>query len=400
MTSLRRATDPRYASLVKDLSGLLESTRRASARTVNVLMTATYWEIERRIVEFEQGGKERAQYGAELLEKLSADLTHRFGRGFSRPNLQRFRDFYLHFPVDEKRSTVSSVSVPPATAGIRSTVSSKSAKSARGSSLADVAEAFPLPWSHYVRLLSVRNPLAREFYETEALRGDWSIRQLDRQIGSQFYERIALSRNKVKMLSGGARARPADGVSADEEIRDPLILEFLNLKDEYSERDLEEALILHLESFLLELGGDFTFVGRQKRLRVDDAWFRVDLVFFHRALRCFVIIDLKLDALAPGDIGQMHLYCNYARAHWARPGENPPIGLILCARQGEALARYALEGLPNKTLVREYHTVLPKEQFLADEITRSRRLLEARLAARGGPPRTRPGRSAGKTLSP
>ncbi len=364
MTSLRRTTDTRYASLLKELNGLLESARRASARAVNVLMTGTYWEIGRRIVEYEQKGERRASYGAQVLRRLSADLTTRFGRGFSERNLEQMRKFYLGWQIPQTLSADTG-----ALPEIPQTLPAKSP--------------FPLPWSHYVRLLSVTNPLAREFYETEALRGGWSSRQLDRQIGSQFYERTALSRNKVKMLNAGARARPADAVSADEEIRDPLVLEFLNLKDQYSERDLEEALILHLESFLLELGSDFSFIGRQKRLRVDDAWYRVDLVFFHRALRCLVIIDLKLDALTPGDIGQMHIYCNYARAHWARPGENPPIGLILCARRGEALARYALEGLPNQTLVREYRTALPKEQFLADEITRSRRLLEARLAARG-----------------
>lgn len=366
MTSLRRVADSRYPSLVKDLSGLLEAARRASARAVNMLITTTYWEIGRRIVEHEQRSERRAEYGAELLEKLAADLTGRFGRGFSRQNLQYMRQFFLTFPLKSIRQTVSGGFAPK----IRQTLSGKS------------AAAFPLPWSHYVRLLSVRSALARQFYEAEALRGGWSIRQLDRQIGSQFYERTALSRDKVKMLTTGTRARAADAVSADEEIRDPLVVEFLNLKDEYSERDLEEALIRHLESFLLELGGDFTFVGRQRRLRVDDTWYRVDLVFFHRALRCLIIIDLKLDALTPGDIGQMPLYCNYARAHWTRPGENPPIGLILCARQGEALARYSLDGLPNKTVVREYRTALPKERVLAAEITRSRRLLEARFTAR------------------
>ena len=248
--------------------------------------------------------------------------------------------------------------------------------------MGDVAQRFPLPWSHYVRLLSVKNPLAREFYEIEALRGGWTVKQLNRQIGTQFYERTALSRNKAAMLTKGQQPKPEDAVSVDEEIKDSFVLEFLGLKDEYSESELEEALIRHLETFLLELGGDFTFVGRQRRLRIDDVWYRVDLLFFHRALRCLVIIDLKLDRLTPADIGQMHLYCNYAKANWSRPDENPPVGIILSSGQGDSLVRYALEGLPNPTLVREYRLLLPDEKLLADELTRTRRLLEARLAAR------------------
>jgi predicted nuclease of restriction endonuclease-like (RecB) superfamily len=210
------------------------------------------------------------------------------------------------------------------------------------------------------------------------LRGGWSVRQLARQIGSQFYERTALSKNKAVMLTKGVQPKPEDAVTADQEIRDPLVLEFSNLKDEYSEYDLEEALIRHLETFLLELGGDFAFVGRQRRLRIDDSWYRIDLLFFHRALRCLVIVDLKLDALTPADIGQMHLYCNYARAHWTRPDENPPVGIILCAGKGDALVRYATEGLPNQTLVREYLTALPDEKLLATEIEKTRKRLEER----------------------
>jgi predicted nuclease of restriction endonuclease-like (RecB) superfamily len=231
-------------------------------------------------------------------------------------------------------------------------------------------------------LLAVRNTAAREFYEAEALRGGWTVRQLDRQVGSQFYERTALSRNKAAMLRKGERRHPGDAITPEEELKDPFVLEFLDLKDEYSETELEAALIARLEHFLLELGGDFTFVGRQRRLRVGDSWFRIDLLFFHRRLRCLVIIDLKLDKLTPGDAGQMNLYVNYAREHWTLPDENPPVGLILCAGQDAAVAQYALGGMTNKILAAEYRTALPDEKLLVEELRRSRRLLEARRAGR------------------
>ena len=237
---------------------------------------------------------------------------------------------------------------------------------------------FPLPWSHYVRLLAVRTPEARRFYAAEALRGGWSVRQLDRQIESQFYERTALSRNKDAMLRKGMVPLPGDQVPLEDEVKDPYVLEFLGLKDEYSESDLEAALIEKLEEFLLELGGDFTFVGRQRRLRVGDEWYRIDLLFFHRRLRCLVIIDLKLGKFTHADAGQMHLYLNYAREHWMLPEENPPVGLILCAEKDTAVAKYALEGLPNKVLAAEYQTALPKERVLAAEIEKTRRQLEVR----------------------
>jgi predicted nuclease of restriction endonuclease-like (RecB) superfamily len=208
------------------------------------------------------------------------------------------------------------------------------------------------------------------------LRGGWTVRQLDRQSQSQFYERTALSRDKAALLRRGICPLVTDGVTPDEEIKDPYVLEFLGLKDDYSETELENALIGKLQAFLLELGGDFTFVRRQHRLRVGDEWYRVDLLFFHRRLRCLVIIDLKLGKLTHADAGQMHLYLNYAREHWTLPGENPPVGLILCAERDHAVAKYALEGLSNKVLAAEYRTTLPQEHLLAEEIARTRRQLD------------------------
>ena len=368
-----------YAGLVTAIARLLDSARHVSVRAINTVMTATYWEIGRRIVRFEQGGKSRADYGQELLKRLAVDLTARFGRGFAERNLYQMRAFFQAYP--EILQTVSAKS------GSRK-LKAVSAEST-GLVMGKLVQRFPLPWSHYVRLLSVANPQARAFYETEALRGGWSVRQLDRQISTLFYERTALSRNKATMLKKGTQPKSGDIVTPEEEIKDPLLLEFLDLKDEYSESQLEEALIRHLESFLLELGGDFAFVGRQRRLRIGNEWYRVDLLFFHRRLRCLVVIDLKLGKFSHADAGQMHLYLNYAREHWTRPDENPPVGLILCAQKDSALARYALENLPNKVLAAEYKVVLPAEKTLAAEIEKTCKLLEARSPVRHNLPKAR-----------
>jgi predicted nuclease of restriction endonuclease-like (RecB) superfamily len=376
-----------YATVHADIVALLETARRAAARSVNAVMTATYWAVGQRIVEGEQGGQERAAYGEALIVRLSGDLTARFGRGFSRQNLQQMRAFYLAWPADQilqrpsaKSSTTPICQMP---SGESPTLAIRPIASGQSPDLSALAQAFPLSWSAYVRLLSVKNPQARAFYETEALRGGWTIAQLNRQIGSQFYERTALSTNKAAMLEKGEVAEPGDALTPEQAIKDPFVLEFLNLKDEYSESDLEDALIQHLADFLLELGDDFAFVGRQRRLRIDDSWFRVDLLFFHRRLKSLLVIDLKVGKFGYADAGQMHLYLNYAREHWMKPGENPPVGLILCAEKGAAEAHYALEGLPNKVLAAEYQTVLPDEKLLAEELEKTRRELEARRITRG-----------------
>ena len=356
-----------YEAVFGEVSEIVEAARRSAARSVNAVMTAAYWLIGRQIAELEQEGRSRAEYGKETVERLAADLSARYGRGFSVRNVWLMRAFYLAWPI------LQTVSAESGDDRIMQTLSAESL-------LDTIRSRFPLPWSAYVRLLSVRNERARTFYEAEALRGGWTVRQLDRQINTQFYERTALSRNKAALLGEGGRARPGDSVLPEEEIKDPFVLEFLDLKDEYSESDLEEALIRHLESFLLELGGDFCFIARQRRLRIGDEWYRVDLLFFHRRLRCLVVIDLKIGKFTHADAGQMHLYLNYAREHWVRREENPPVGLILCAQKDEAVARYALEGLPNKVMAAEYRTTLPDEELLASEIERTRTMLVERTA--------------------
>jgi predicted nuclease of restriction endonuclease-like (RecB) superfamily len=340
-----------YQVMLNDVVALLEDGRRAAARSINSVMTMTYWKIGQRIVEDDQQGNERATYGESLIKRLSKDLTKQLGRGFSERNLEQMRRFYLLWPISQTPSAESDTQL--------------------------LSDRFPLPWSHYVKLLSVQSPEARTFYEAEALKNGWSNRQLARQISTQFYERTLLSRNKAAMLEKGAIAQAVDLVRPEEEIKDPFVLEFLDLKDEYSESDLENALIQHIEHFLLELGTDFAFIGRQRRLRIGDQWFRIDLLFFHRRLRCLVIVDLKLGEFSHADAGQMHLYLNYAREHWTYPEENPPVGLILCNRKDEAVAKYALEGLPNKVLAAEYQMTLPDESTLAAELERTRKLLEA-----------------------
>jgi predicted nuclease of restriction endonuclease-like (RecB) superfamily len=366
-----------YAVVHEGIVALVQGARDAAARSVNALMTSTYWEIGRRIVEAEQQGKRRANYGDVLVKRLAVDLTAQFGRGFGWRNLFQMRAFYLAWPDILQTASAMSVIAAPAGQKLQTAPAISETAVAATPSLAAIAGRFPLPWSAYVRLLSVGSDPARKFYEAEALRGGWSVRQLDRQINSQFYERVALSRNKASMLTKGSVAKPQDVVAPEEAIKDPYVLEFLELKDEYSESQLEAALIERLETFLLELGGDFAFIGRQRRLRIDDQWFRVDLLLFNRRLRCLVVIDLKIGSFTHADAGQMHVYLNYAREHWTLPGENPPVGLILCASKGTALAHYALEGLPNKVLAAQYKTALPDEEVLAAELDRTQQRLAA-----------------------
>jgi predicted nuclease of restriction endonuclease-like (RecB) superfamily len=360
-----KAPRPPYRELLKGVVRLIEQARLAAVRSVNVVLTSTYWLVGQRIVEHEQSGAERAAYGQALMKLLAQDLTAQLGRGFSERNLETMRLFYLGWPNPQ---TVSAKSALPS---ISQTVSAKSG----------LWPQFPLPWSQYVRLLSVADPKAREYYEREALQGGWSVRQLDRQIASLAYRRIR------RAGSVSAKSAKDDILPADAHLRDPFVLEFLDLKDEYSETDLEDALILSLEQFLLELGSDFTFVARQKRLRVGTEWYRVDLLFFHRRLRCLVIVDLKLGKFTHADGGQMNLYLNYAHEHWTHENENPPVGLILCSEKDAAVAHYTLGGLSNQILAREYDLNLPKKATLVARLgTARRRLLSS--PARLKPPAT------------
>jgi len=365
-----------YAGLHKEVVSVVESARRTAARNVNMVMTAAYWEIGRRIVASEQGGQLRAGYGQALIARLADDLTRRFGRGFGRL-------IWLTCVLSTLRGRKRRISTQCLEIRLQRKLSRRCLEIATGERRSPrhrdgARQPFYAAVVGLCATAVSEDGAARASYETEALREGWSVRQLDRQISSQLYERLALSRNKAALLRKAADVHPGDLLTPEEAIRDPFVLEFLDIKDEYPKSDLEEALIQHLADFLLELGDDFAFVGRQRRLRIDDTWFRVDLVFFHRHLKCLIIIDLKVGRFSYADAGQMHLYLNYAREHWMKPEENPPVGLILCAEKGAAEAHYAFDNLPNKILAAEYQTVLPDETLIAEQLERTRAALEKR----------------------
>jgi predicted nuclease of restriction endonuclease-like (RecB) superfamily len=372
-----------YDALVGGIGGLLESARRQAVRAVNGILTAAYWEVGRRIVEHEQRGSARAGYGEGLLKRLAADLTARHGRGFAKSNLFQMRAFYLGWKIFQTPSGKLEARVVTGGDAPKTPMPAPSPEA-----VPLLAAAFPMPWSHYVRLMAVASPEARAFYEAEAVAGGWSVRQLARQIGTQLYERSRASAAPAALIRRSRPARPGDAVAVGEQIRDPYVLEFLDLADEYSESELEDALVRHLERFLLELGAGFTFVARQKRIRVGDEWYRMDLVFFHRGLRCLVIVDLKVGAFTHADAGQMALYLSYAREHMTMPGEAEPVGIVLCSDKDDAVVRYATGGINMRVFASKYLTVLPDEETLRREIQRTRKALAERTdGPGGGPPR-------------
>lgn len=349
-------TEP-YGQLVTGISGLLDDARTTVVRSASSVIVSTYWEIGRRIVEFEQAGSLRAEYGRELLRRLGRDLTRQHGRGFSATSLYKMRAFYT------SRQILSSLTVK-LQADEKQTVTPNS---------------FPLSWTHYVRLMAVCNPAARALYEAESIRAGWSVRQLDRQISTQFFERVTASKDPERLLTAARKPAPVDPVELHNQIRDPYILEFLDLKDEYSESDLEDAIVRHLESFLLELGAGFTFVARQKRIRIGEEWYRIDLLLYHRALRCLVVVDLKLGKFTHADAGQMNLYLNYAREHLMGSDEHEPVGLILCSARNDAVVHYAMGGISAKVFASRYLTVLPDTESLRREIIATQQAFRRRL---------------------
>jgi predicted nuclease of restriction endonuclease-like (RecB) superfamily len=362
-TSLARADEPLYG----EIRAVLEAARTGAYRAVNAAMVQAYWNIGRLIVEHEQGGAKRAAYGEAVLEALSYRLTADFGRGFTTTNLKYMRSFYLAFPIrhalrDESAAPdANTTAVPTFAAVLRAELS----------------------WTHYRLLLGVESPEARDWYLREAADQHWSTRQLERQISVLYYERLLSSREKapVRKEAAGKLA----GVEPEQFIRDPYVLEFLDLKDYPALREsaVEQAIIDNLQAFLLELGNGFSFVARQRRMRFEDEDFYVDLVFYHYLLRCFVLVDLKVGKLTHQDIGQMDSYVRMFDAHARPEGDNPTIGLILCSSKNEAIAKYSVLSEARQIFAAKYVKVLPTEQELASEVERERRLVDARRADEG-----------------
>jgi predicted nuclease of restriction endonuclease-like (RecB) superfamily len=359
-----------YSTLITDLASLIEQGRKAAVRYVNTVLVATYWLVGRRVVEYEQKGKERAEYGEELLKKLSKDLALRFGRGFSPDNLEAMRRFYLAYNTGISETMSRKLEKQKSDTGSRNSTTS--------STIQEYSERFLLSWSHYRLLLRLDESFKREFYEVECIRGNWSVRQLDRQIQSMLFERTALSKRKLAVIAK-AHEKPIT-LKPEDEIKDPYVLEFLGLKDEYSESQLEEDLIKHLEHFLLELGVGFTFVARQKRITLEGSHYRLDLLLYHRILRCLVAIDLKIGEFTHADAGQMNLYLNYLKDKEKLIGENEPVGIILCTDKKKTVIEYALGGMNNKIFASKYKLQLPAPEVLKAEIEHERqRLLEMKI---------------------
>ena len=354
MKKNKELTATTYNSLLERIAEILNQARTKVIREINRVQVLAYWEIGREIVEFEQKGKARAKYGEELLQKLSVDMTARFGRGFSERNLRNMRGFYLNFPIRQtlsaKSSDVQKSLSPSGKSTIRQTLSAKFEP--------------VLSWSHYCELLKVEEPLARSFYEQESIQNNWSVRELKRQIGSMLFERLALSKDTKAVMKMAKKGQIIE--KPEDAIKDPYILEFLNLKEEalYTESQLEQALIDKLQYFLLELGKGFAFVARQKRITITNRHYYIDLVFYNRLLKCLVLIDLKTDELDHSDIGQMNFYLNYFKENEKQEDENDPIGLILCAKKDDIFAKYVLGGLSNKVFASKYRLALPSEKEL------------------------------------
>ena len=334
-------TDSEYQRLLGRISEVYTNGQVRAHQAVNTCITETYWQIGHDIVEFEQGGKVRADYGKALITNLGRDLKLRHGKGFSRSNLIYMRLLYLNYPISQKPSDL-------------------------------------LSWSHYVELLRIDDKLERSFYEQQAIREKWSVPELQRQKKSSLFLRLAAGKDKDAILQlasqGQIIAHPGDI------LRDPFVFEFLKIPEPHaiSEADLETLLCDHLQPFLLELGKGFTFVGRQYRVTLNNTHYRVDLVFYHRILRCFVLIDLKMNDVQHYDSGQMNLYLGYFAAEENAEGDNPPIGIILTRHKDELLVEYATYQMNSQLFVQKYQLYLPDREELRRELELTLQIAEKR----------------------
>ncbi len=323
-------------SFVAQIKQLLKDAQQGVVRSVNSIMVQTYFELGRRIVEHEQEGKDHSNYGEYLLQRLASELSDEFGKGFSKRKLELIRKFYLSYKIAK---TVFSQSIG---------------------------------WSHYLHLMRIDNEQERRFYEIETEKNNWSVRELDRQINTSLFERLMLSKNKKSVLKLAEKGQILE--KASDLIKDPYILEFLNLPESnsYSENELEEEIINKLEHFLLELGKGFTFVGRQVRFTFDEEHFRVDLVFYNRLLKCFVLIDLKIGKLKHQDLGQMQMYANYYDRYVKLDDENKTIGIILCKDKKDTMVEITLPENNEQIFASKYELILPSKKQLQEVIDKKK----------------------------
>lgn len=361
------------AALYSRIRDILQAARANVVRTVNTTQVVANWLVGREIVEAQQHGKQRAAYGAELLAGLSARLTQDFGRGWSVDNLEAFRQFYLLYPrlISE---TVFRDSAPSKKGAAISEALSRKSMLPAPSAWQPGELHTSLSWSHYRALLRVGRQQARDFYEIEAARNAWSVRELSRQTASLLFDRLAKSRDKAGLMALATRgqevSQPIDA------LRDPVVMEFLGLPESHRlvESQLEGALIDNLQHFLLELGKGFAFVARQERITVDGDHFYIDLVFYHAVLKCYVLIDLKVGKLTHADLGQIQFYVNYFDRERRTEGDNPTIGLILCSDKNDAVVRYTLgEQQERNIFASRYQLYLPTVEELQQELVRERR---------------------------
>ncbi|MFV8356304.1 PDDEXK nuclease domain-containing protein [Flavobacterium sp. XS1P32] len=318
-------------SVIPDIKAIIAASKDKAIRAVDTERTLMYWHIGQRIFEEEQNGKDRADYGTYLIKFLSQQLQPEYGSGFSVRQLERYRQFYRIFPIASALRT-------------------------------------QLSWTQYKLLLAIDNQYKREFYIAESVKNNWTSRQLERQINSSLYERLLMSNDKESVLAVAKNEKlPSD---AKEIIKDPMYLEFLGLKREaaYYERDLESAIITHLQDFLLELGNGFSFVARQKRIHIDGDEFFTDLVFYNRILQCFVIVEIKTDKLTHQDIGQLQMYVNYYDRVEKLPRENPTIGILLCANKNDGVVKFTLPENERNIVASQYRLYLPTEQQLLEAV--------------------------------
>lgn len=319
--------------LLQNIGTALNNGRQKAVNQVNRAIVETNWNIGRYIVEYEQAGHEKAEYGSEILKRLSHDLIERYGKGFGMSNVNKMRKLYLTFPILQ-------------------TLSAK------------------LSWSHYVELLKINDPQERSFYMHECEQNNWGVRELKRQMNSMLFQRLALSKNKEEVMMLAEKGQIIE--KPEDVVKDPYIFEFVGLPElpVYKEGDLEKALIDNLSQFLLELGKGFTYVGRQQRINIGGRIFKIDLVFYHRILKCFVLIDLKRGEVQHEDIGQMNLYLNYYREEMNTPGDTEPIGIVMGAYEDKLMVKYATQNISNQLFVSRYQLYLPDKGQLENEIRR------------------------------